>query len=294
MKKIILYGSVIFVIILLISSISFPAIGSESINSSNYEVNTVPIIFYGFEGNKEHSVELTDNELRELENIIFEVKENINNAKTKEKIIEIYNDAIFSFDAFNLFPENMNIAAVQKLLSGESMDKKIKSYIKNICEKNKENFDDNENYICLTSGILEIGTFMFAGPAIRTIFSLLMPILPYDPYYGPGPLFFIIWYWAVMAHYNPIPLGYTVDLGFEWDPASSWLFTFGANGIKSWSGDFRGDFKRWYIDWFFSTYPGLIGFTGIRIPFGKSDMPGEIFKNEFILGFSLGANVKSI
>ena len=81
----------------------------------------------------------------------------------------------------------------------------------------------------------------------------------------------------ICSSLNPLPIGHTIGVGKEefdldeWEwypcPARGWLFTIGLNDIKKWEDSFFGQLRipPVYINFFDYFYPGVFGFTGIKL-----------------------------
>jgi hypothetical protein len=218
----------------------------------------------------ENKVYLTQQQADELENIIENIRDNLNNSESKEETSEIYNDAINSFNNLNLFPEDITVNEIRQLVFGETQN------LNSIKFKNG------------TSSEFENSKCFIAGKTTNTYFlrpTFIFVLIPDFDFFIP--LFSYLFFW-----FFPIRIGYIVYLGetqmepnphpiIYYYPASGWIFTIGLNGKKNYSGSFYGHLFDKSPHIFSTFYPGVLGFTGIRI--GKNGWTSSVF----YLGFAL-------
>jgi len=78
-------------------------------------------------------------------------------------------------------------------------------------------------------------------------------------------------------------------LKFDWtegyvkQPATGWVWTIGLNGARTMEGEIFGQFSNLLMEFFWDYYyPGVIGFTWLKMQFGSGLTPD-------ILSYYLGA-----
>jgi len=273
-----------------------PSISAEMNRTNNVEI-TVNI--YGLGYIEEKTISMSEEEINEVKSYINEIKSKLEKVETREEVTKIFEDSIIKLNNFNLLSKNLSIEKCHKLIFGEDSKKAKKSLIDNIFDGHTT--DSNENYFCLTAG--ETTNTVSYGPIWRnsirlwnglgTLFISLYDWLDTRGYYYLAnmvdklfgiPLLlslFLIILSGPIPNFNPIPIGGTICLGklqtsifgaSNYYPAEGWVYTIGLNGIKEWNGSFYGQLPLVCAPWFLGLfgwdfYPGLYGFTGIKLGF---------------------------
>ena len=296
MKKKILIGSIIAVVIILLSSFS-SVVGKVS---SDDELVEFDVEFCGL--GKKHTVKLTHEEADEVELLFDEIRTKLDAVESREEAIAIYKEAIVELDKYGLLGD-MNIKQAQKLVIGRHQNKRVMIHLNKLYEKYHVDVEEDENILCLVSGESS-NTYSF-GPfatsyyvithALMKFSSLLIDML--HEYSKVVDFFSGLWLLSVVSLmcstiiymefstlYNKV-IGYKVGFGSQVAfhpelvyPAHGWLNTIGLKGIKEWNGSFYGQMQNhyWYSMPF--TYIGMTGFTGLRIYAGTTLLLGSALR----------------
>jgi hypothetical protein len=257
----------------------------------------------------EHKVYLTQQQANELENLIDNIRSDLNNSKSIEETTEIYNAAIDSFNNFGLFPENITEDEIKQLVSGKTQ------HLNSIKFRNKMD-DGFENRLCLVAG--DTSETLFLGPVILLTALIFIPVAALALLFTINSnlsnfkllnlslhiigyllaftcLFFLLFSEATVYSRFPVAIGSIATLGHmfrddqpyskddHYYPAEGWISTLGINGKQTYSGSFYGQILPLYtfMSYF---YTGMVGFTGIHILREKAS-------NVFYLGFALDVHI---
>jgi hypothetical protein len=295
-KNIVKKGLVITVIFLFIAVSFQPAIAvepSEKLTDNDEKIEyTIQII----KTNKviEKKVYLTQQQADELENLIENIRADLFNSETQEETNEIYNNAVNSFNNLGLFPEDITLNEIKQLVIGETQ----KLY--SIKFKN-EMSNGFENSLCFVSG--DSWTTYFLRPGLFVLlkmiglFSTLLPYISSSFELKNANESSLGYFWFYLLFF-PFRIGDIVYLGetmwywfgdpepIDYIPAVGWISTVGTNGIKNHKGSFFGNLleKKSPRDSMWVYYPGIFGFTGIRI--NKSP------NSAFYMGFALKVSIR--
>jgi hypothetical protein len=265
------------VIILFISVAIIPSINADISKLDNKVELTTEL--YGLNKGKQ-KVMLTEEESAEVEDLFESIRDQLNEAESIEESKEIMKEAVVELDKYNLLG-GLTIEQAQELVTYriQELPTLNRDYIK---------AHSKMNFLCLIAGHTEITAF--SGPFENLLFKI------YDIFYNLnliiiGILYtFFLFFMFGIYNYYPLPLGYTVGLGF-YDlgssfraPAKGWITSIGLNGLKTWIGEFYGQYpsKSFNAIATFQYYPGIIGFSGLRI---------NLLFSSFYLGSALIANI---
>jgi len=241
----------------------------------------------------ENKIYLTQQQANELENLIENIRFDLNNSESIEETSEIYNDTIVSINGLGLLPEDMTVEEAQRLVTGCEQNPKIVKLLEKLYNKHKRSLDANENKLCLISGKTD-GTY-FLGPGYFLIDSLWW-LAPSD--LRDFILFFLAIPWIIFNYINPFAIVNLVGFGgiseyytpdgsgpyYKPFSASGWISTFGKNGKIEWTGNFYGHLPISSLPALFAEYhAGVFGFTGLKI---SSEPSGYFF-----LGSSLWVKI---
>ena len=263
---------VVGVIVLFIGVAVQPAIADVSIEPDNSELVEITVQFYEVDRTYNHTVLLTKEQVRELENLInnFEIK--LDRSDNKIETEAIYKDAVVSLNDYGILPEDMSVDKAQRLVTGKELNTRFIRFFERWYSKNPKSLDDNENILCLIAG--KSSQTAFFAPIGR----ILMVCFEYLPYFLLSPIFYFIligtWIWTI----KPLSFGYEIGLGKmveippgepDYYPSKGWVNTIGLGGLKKWNGSFYGQLplSKFFIYWglFDEFYPGVFGFIGIKI-----------------------------
>ena len=115
MNKKILFGSIIAIVLIVLSSFS-SVIGKVS---SDDELVDFDVEFSGL--GKKHTVQLTQQEFNEIESIIDELEKKMETVESREQTAEYYNDALLKLDKYRLF-DSIGFKQAKNLVIGNFLD----------------------------------------------------------------------------------------------------------------------------------------------------------------------------
>jgi hypothetical protein len=260
-------------------------ISSNENNTSNNDLIEVTFRICKFNEIIENTAWLTQEESHELDEIIDNVKEDLENAGDIDEEKEVYNNAIISFNKLGLLPENIKCGELQKLVSN------------NIYHKigNKIKLGSNNNY---KSDVFRNWFCSITGESNQTI---IFPHISLVLYQIGWIIFEWLLKWAYLDEYLAILIllimtmfiergdtyleskdrsffGTKISFGMGLDkpfnkyphlPATGWIVTRGLNGYKSFEGLYFGQLNNYTSlrgdGGLVSDYIGVTGFTGIQI-----------------------------
>ncbi|UCF49086.1 MAG: hypothetical protein JSU91_04870, partial [Thermoplasmatales archaeon] len=273
---------------------AFATVEPETIDADYYDVN---VEFCGL--GKNHSVQLTQQQLDELELIFETLREQLNNTESKEETIQIYNNAIESLNDLGLFGD-CSIEEVKQLVNSEFQNLRINR----LTEILKNYYQDiNCNLFCYIAGETT-DSFFFPKSSISLMRFLLLldlfivPFLPRELMILIAVIFLctMVPYNTIreiMTFYVPISLSHAIGFGGYYGEiykgsaaANGWVHTFGLFGKKDWNGSFYGQ-MTYVATFFLASYIGAVGFKGIKIKMDSS--PLEIVF--YYLGFANYVNI---
>ena len=272
-NRVVSKGIVLGIIFLFVGVGIQPAFAADQKEYFDIEYNDVNLELCGLD--KEYTVKLTEQQLMEIDVLFESIKDDLDNVKTQEETVRIYNDAIAKLDRYGLFSD-CSITQVQNLIIGKYL-KSSNNHVLHKLYKNKMSSD--ENVFCLICGHTDNTLFI---PMISMLLFRLCPIIKSEELQIAafmGGIFRFVLSELLLGYYrfnNPFALGSGIMLG------SGWVETLGLFGLKSWAGTLYGQI---YV---FSTvkeqYCGATGFTGIKIlkrPYASSEYP-----DYYYLGFA--------
>ena len=258
-----------------------------------------------------YSVFLTEEQANDLDILIDSMHSKLNNSKSNDNTINIFYDAVDSFNNLGIFPDNISINEIKQLVTGENRDlDKIRF---------KEEMGNGfENRLCFVSSYTTNGYFLDSlnlGPIILVALLAFIPLAAYASFMDfleltfnlskfklLTMLFMIPWCILItplilsvlsIFSFEPVSIGSLITYGRyvpqilepqyqEYFPSYGWIYTCGLNGMKSYSGYFYGMLIK-IPAIFMLFYSGIVGFTGISIR--KPD------KSVFRLGFGLHVKI---
>jgi len=156
---------------------------------------------------EKYTISLTVDQKPELENIINQIKTDIDNAETRQEVLQIFNNAVISLYDLGIIPEGYSVSEIQELVSGidnsgmkndmidifdnfiqildgidllpENMDKNktqekvrkdIDKYFKYLENEGELRENNDKSFFCLVAG--ESDNTVFLGPINSAITSL--------------------------------------------------------------------------------------------------------------------------
>lgn len=312
MREILFRKVLVLVVIFLFISVAIqPVFANDSFDTSsqnltieiiNTQVNEVSVEICNVDGYN-YSVNLTRQQIQELENLFDELKENLDKGNTREETAEIFNETVVSLNSLGLLPKNMTVEQVQKLVTGGGISSNEMKKLEKIFDKQKTKLEENENVFCLIAG-KTTKTFIERVSSRITmffclfIFHLIDSGIPIGPILDTLTTYAMLWWFLTdglrMLILNPFSIGNIIGLGSHheqesnnhYHAAEGWFFSNGQNGKKNWTGSFWGGLPIPVLQPLFTDYyPGATGFTGIRI-----GVPA-FMKNYYYLGTALWVQI---
>ena len=269
-------GVAVAVILLFIGLAFAPSINANISKDSEMVEFTTEIC--GLNGGK-NTVQLTKAEEKEVDILFNSIRERLNSTESREEAEEIFNEAIVELDKYGLLG-GLSVKQAQRLVTGTFQNQRFFNHMY------PRTLDENENKFCLIAGMTSNTYFEGLG---ALFFSKVMGI--FRTGVGlMGYLFFII-----IAMINPIAFGNRINLGEEYEEwegeyeyyySYGWVFTMGTNGIKTYKRKMEGvlPIQGSYLNWgdlsYSRYFPGVVGFTGIKID------------SSFYLGCALWVKIK--
>jgi hypothetical protein len=219
------------------------------------------------DGNEKHSISLTQEQSSQLDILIDNFKTDLDNRKSLEEIIQIYEDMIVSLDSIGLF-QDMNVENVKDFLINNQMD--LKNNVNSLKRINKEG-DVYENRECQISGQTYY-TLFYSN--LRVMFKELS-----EKFSGfLGSLFDALCvYLGLFQSISPIANGNAIMFGLKhWSPnpkdpytfyypAGGWLSTDGLYGNFTIDGTFWGHIAEYDNLFQSASFLGALGFKGIKL-----------------------------
>jgi hypothetical protein len=253
-KKILTLG----IILLFISVGIQPAIAVVE-NNEFVEITTE---ICGIDGVKPHTISLSKEDAKELEQLIDDFHKELEKTETKEEAFELYNDIITELDKFGLIGD-LSVKQGQELSTDNQQDINIAEIFG--MPTDKSNYSEWDNTNCIVSGkvhsVLFFNPFLWYPLLFLRRHPILFDIARYIFFYAyPGGPFTSLLLFLTLGGsvifttlYNPIPIisGIMVGWSYGWGPyAYGPLSIAGDNGTHNFTDDYGG-----YIS----------GFTGFKL-----------------------------
>ncbi len=294
MKNKLIFSCIFAVALLVLASLP-SVISFNVINESKEECIEYTTELCGIGDFEPNAVKLTKQESEELELLFDKIKSDLDNAKSEEEMEEIFNKAIDKFDEHGLLGK-LTAGQAKKLITNRyKIQKSIHQHVEISGEKQK----GSENYLCLVAGNTT-ETFSYGllwknslrmSLILLNIFSKLYEGLENDGFSRLSKLITLFSIPIIIGLYaklflglftslNPLLLGGTICLGSTHiglppggnrkNPSVGWVYSIGLNGIKNWTGSFYGQLPVMHGGYTLlitshDAYPGIFGFTGIKI-----------------------------
>jgi len=264
-KSIIAKGFVIGIIVLFIGVSVIPNVLAQVDNVSNAEDIVLTSKVYGSNGFKSKIVSVTQDQYNEIETLFDSIQKSIDEKTTTDELIVIFHDAVVTLDKYHLFPNEMGIKQVQKLVINGMQNSNNNKNLKNFIQRKTLDKDSYDNVLCLTVGRTD-ETIFVGGPMVMGLI-ILMRYLSNN--FGMPVFYNLATLLGVLSGFNPLPLLHFVNIGDHSGrpiiPANGWLATVGLKGVKTWNDHLYGTFND------LGPLLGIIGFTGFHLynPIGK-------------------------
>jgi hypothetical protein len=256
-------GFVLMVIMLFLGVGIQPVVATEQKVVSNEKYYDVPIELCGL--GKTYTVQLSNQQLIEIDELFETIKDDLDNAKTNEETIRIYSDAIAKLDRYGLLGD-YNAKQVQNLIIGTYL-KSSNNHVLHKLYENKQSSD--QNILCLMCGHTD-NTYFFPGTSM--LLYRLIEIFSSEDLRSTFFLLVILRlvFWSILLdpfRINiPVALGSGIRDGPNSNYISGWIHTLGLFGVKNWTGELYGKiFVCRSAMGNNKIYFGVTGFTGIKI-----------------------------
>jgi len=269
-------GLAVAVILLFIGLAVAPTINADIESIENESVN-LTIESCGTSNSKSKTVQMTKEQVEQLDAIFYNLEEKLNYVKTKEESIPIFDEALFELDKLDLLPDGMSLEEARKLVIGNYNQKRVLNILDTVIKQNNEYFGEDENMFCL-----------IAGRVFDVYFSTLWFLYWYNLMYdssGGGFWPFTFGLMLVGAIISSLTLINIVGLIYFADQTNGTIITAGLLGIKTWNGGLTGILPEWLNNF----YPDLAvsGFSGIRFLSLQDDTP------TYFIGTALRVGIQS-
>ena len=286
MKKLLVVGVIVLFLGLAIAPSINANVNKASIDSELVEITTE---ICGLNGGK-HTVLLSKEDADEVDLLFKSIRAQLNNAESREKVVEIFKKAIIELDKYGLL-DGLSGKQLQRLVVGWYQSP-IKRALNKIFNRNSMMLDDDENIFCL---ILGKTSYQIGFERVLSRILVILAILLYNlELERLGSYFLLFWILSSIGVYeNPIQILNTIGLGaHDGDtyrmPAKGWIWSLGVNGIKSWNDSFYGNLPILPIQYLVGRiyYPGIIGYTGLALH-------TDDFKEFYFLGTALWLKINT-
>ena len=87
-----------------------------------------------------------------------------------------------------------------------------------------------------------------------------------------------------------------LTLGTTWAPSLGWIYTDGLNGIQQWDSPLYGRIgyeQRLYENLPAAYYPGIFGFSGIKINLGEVTGPFHLMHTHLFFGTAIMVSIEN-
>jgi hypothetical protein len=249
----------------------------------------------GLNGGKQ-TVKLTQEEANEVEALFESIRARLNATESREEAEGVFKEAVVELDKYGLLG-GLSVKQAQKFVNGEYKNQRVMKLLERLyC---RFTVDDNSNFQCSIVGKTIYNTEFF-GPVITLrrliwirVYNFLVQGYNKLDSQGYEKLAKIVGTLAVISQFIPmgmillswflyqlipISFGHTIGLGVsygtfhpystEYSPAEGWVYTNGKNGVIQWDGKLFGIIEFEIPHIIYTYYPGIIGFTGIKIGSG--------------------------
>jgi hypothetical protein len=287
------------IILLFIGIAISPAINYSTVKAAadndTVEVTTQAC---GIRGYGNTTVKLTRQQYQNLEQYLTEFRARLNQTTTREEAVPIFKEAVFELNKYGLLPKGMSVKRAQKLVIGLAQNNRLMQYVE---KKLKTSSIQEGNQFCLIYGKAEDETY-FEGPVSRLIDNILcrLAYLFFNQYGNFQAAYTLLFLLSIHSLFTIGLLSVLGDLpclgsviyygGYGGMPMAAHYFstqgniwTIGWNGIKNWNGYFYGGLSIQALEiYFLELFPGVNGFTGLRV---------HLFSAEYYFGFAFNVNI---
>ena len=284
MKKKILIGSIIAVVIIVLASFS-SVVAKVSTEDELVEFN---VEFCGL--GKKHTVELTQEEADEVELLFDNIRIKLDNIETREEFKEILKWAILELEKMGLL-EAVDAEELQSLVFYENLNQNIPGFNDFSFKQQKVGmFEPDENFNCVIAGGTT-NTHFYDGIFPFFFYNILVFILnifgmdveefleellnyPIFVLLFAAPVFLKALFAVFYGSLFPISTNVTMTFGIyglgDWEeyhyPSEGWVFTTSLmNGVINWEGSLKGQLGNHLLGLGWKAFIGATGFSGIKL-----------------------------
>jgi hypothetical protein len=313
MKKILALSVILlFIGVAVAPSINFTVVKASQ-DDDLVEVTTQACGINGF-GNT--TVKLTREQYQNLEQYLVEFRARLNQTTTREETVQIFKEAVVELNKYGLLPRGMSVERAFRLLMNQNNQR-----IFNVLD-----LDPEANYFCLISGLTTV-TFSLGPLNVLTQRSLYYLLRHQDIAESLENLYDNLYNWLESSNHlillgllvfgniilslnfllggvltTFLPFGlfslltfgriiYEIDGGEKKYPSSGWVSSIGLNGLKKYEGStLWGEATNESVNimLFSQNYPGVIGFTGLKLT-----LMTDNFDKTFFLGSALKVKLRT-
>jgi hypothetical protein len=295
-------------IILLSIGVTFSPGINVSIVKASQDNNLVEITteICGIKGNRSTSVKLSREQYQNLEQYLINFRVRLNQSSTRGEAMLLFKEAVVELDNFGLLPTRISLVQASTLVFPSYYNEKLMKFGG---KPNKESYlfsDNTSNALCLFVGQTTETRFLSLSSRVSIVLFLVLSALAEKVgslgykklgflLLGFGfPLFIHFGLSFFLGNISPISVFQWIRFG-SWvsrpgyvNPAEGWIFTFGAQGKKSWNQTFHGAMTQDS-----ELNIGAIGFTGIKLCIPHLDYVSILYTT-FFLGSALLVNIEKI
>ena len=272
---------ILLVVFLCIGASLAPAITAHiRTMAASRELVDITLDFCGVGESNIRTVSLTRGQAEYLEVLIDDLEKKLDTVESTEETLDVYNDALGSLVVLGLLDDSE--CMILKNYFSDVAEVLSAIHRNTSCIEDNNNSSEIHNFLCFVAGnTTETYPLNSAGYVINVVGAFLEFIGLWILSAPLVPLFFLF---SLISHYNPLPIGYIIGLGHTYSEARGWIQTCGLLGKQGGHGPFYGRFNISPIPlgWGIWYYPGIIGFSGIKI---------NVDYHIFYLGFALGVNI---
>jgi len=278
MRKGLICKTAVFAIALLILLTSVPSTtisGKSNMHTPEQFDDTVEISvnFPGLKGVKNYTIRITREKYEELCRVFNNTMKALQNAETEREACEIFNETILKLREIGIISPAIDIARLQKMVTGNYLRDIHQDRILKIMEKLNLT-EKSDNVLCLVCGaasntfkmdfsnriydmlvrmpsfLIALMLYMLAEISSESESPLLFSLSTLS--YALSIPFFILF---LIPLSGPVSLLGTICLGCDWGnvfvpfghtrryPSQGFLWTKGQKGVKTWDGKFYGNYS---------------------------------------------------
>ena len=233
----------------------------------------ISVNFPGLKGVKNYTIRITTERYEELCRVFNNTMKALQNAETEREACEIFNETILKLREIGIISPAIDIARLQKMVTGNYLRDIHQDRILKIMEKQNLT-EKSDNVLCLVCGaasntfkmdfsnriydmlvrmpsfLIALMLYMLAEISSESESPLLFSLSTLS--YALSIPFFILF---LIPLSGPVSLLGTICLGCDWGnvfvpfghtrryPSQGFLWTKGQKGVKTWDGKFYGNYS---------------------------------------------------